>query len=230
MRAIILSGRSDIVIQVKRSARSKRLNLRVSSLDGRITLTAPPKVPERQLQAFIAEREVWLRQNLDKLPAPSAIALGKSLPILGVAHQIARRASHRVTHGDGFVHVPFDKPKPAARLQGYLKALARDHLVGESDKFAARLGIEYARLSLRDTRSRWGSCTQDKALMYSWRLVLAPFEVLSYVAAHEVAHLKFMDHSAQFWNQVGDLYGEYDAPRAWLKAQGASLHRFQFVD
>jgi len=230
MRAIILSGRSDIVIQVKRSARSKRLNLRVSSLDGRITLTAPPKVPERQLQAFIAEREVWLRQNLDKLPAPSAIALGKSLPILGVAHQIARRASHRVTHGDGFVHVPFDKPKPAARLQGYLKALARDHLVGESDKFAARLGIEYARLSLRDTRSRWGSCTQDKALMYSWRLVMAPFEVLSYVAAHEVAHLKFMDHSAQFWNQVGDLYGEYDAPRAWLKAQGASLHRFQFVD
>ena len=230
MRAIILSGRSDIVIQVKRSARSKRLSLRVSSLDGRITLTAPPKVPERQLQAFIAEREVWLRQNLDKLPAQSAIALGKSLPILGVAHQIARRASHRVTHGDGFVHVPFDKPKPAARLQGYLKALARDHLVGESDKFAARLGIEYARLSLRDTRSRWGSCTQDKALMYSWRLVLAPFEVLSYVAAHEVAHLKFMDHSAQFWNQVGDLYGEYDAPRAWLKAQGASLHRFQFVD
>ena len=230
MRVIILSGRSDIVIQVKRSARSKRLNLRVSSLDGRITLTAPPKVPERQLQAFIAEREVWLRQNLDKLPAPSAIALGKSLPILGVAHQIARRASHRVTHGDGFVHVPFDKPKPAARLQGYLKALARDHLVGESDKFAARLGIEYARLSLRDTRSRWGSCTQDKALMYSWRLVMAPFEVLSYVAAHEVAHLKFMDHSAQFWNQVGDLYGEYDAPRAWLKAQGASLHRFQFVD
>ena len=230
MRAIILSGRSDIVIQVKRSARSKRLNLRVSSLDGRITLTAPPKVPERQLQAFIAEREVWLRQNLDKLPAPSAIALGKSLPILGVAHQIARRASHRVTHGDGFVHVPFDKPKPAARLQGYLKALARDHLVEESDKFAARLGIEYARLSLRDTRSRWGSCTQDKALMYSWRLVMAPFEVLSYVAAHEVAHLKFMDHSAQFWNLVGDLYGEYDAPRAWLKAQGASLHRFQFVD
>lgn len=230
MRAIILSGRSDIVIQVKRSAHSKRLSLRVSSLDGRITLTAPPKVPERQLQAFIAEREVWLRQNLDKLPASCAIALGKSLPILGVAHQIARRASHRVTHGDGFVHVPFDKPKPAARLQGYLKALARDHLVGESDKFAARLGIEYARLSLRDTRSRWGSCTQDKALMYSWRLVLAPFEVLSYVAAHEVAHLKFMDHSAQFWNQVGDLYGDYDAPRAWLKAQGASLHRFQFVD
>ena len=230
MRVIILSGRSDIVIQVKRSARSKRLNLRVSSLDGRITLTAPPKVPERQLQAFIAEREVWLRQNLDKLPAQSAIALGKSLPILGVAHQIASGASHRVTHGDGVVQVPFDKPKPAARLQGYLKALARDHLVGESDKFAARLGIEYARLSLRDTRSRWGSCTQDRALMYSWRLVLAPFEVLSYVAAHEVAHLKFMDHSAQFWNQVGDLYGEYDAPRAWLKAQGASLHRFQFVD
>ena len=230
MRVIILSGRSDIVIQVKRSARSKRLNLRVSSLDGRITLTAPPKVPERQLQAFIAEREVWLRQNLDKLPAPSAIALGKSLPILGVAHQIASGASHRVTHGDGVVHVPFDKPKPAVRLQSYLKALARVHLVGEADKFAARLGIEYARLSLRDTRSRWGSCTQDKALMYSWRLVLAPIEVLSYVAAHEVAHLKFMDHSAQFWNQVGDLYGEYDAPRAWLKAQGASLHRFQFVD
>ena len=105
MRVIILSGRSDIVIQVKRSARSKRLSLRVSSLDGRITLTAPPKVPERQLQAFIAERAVWLRQNLDKLPVPSAIALGKSLPILDVEHQIAWGASHRVTHGLSLIHI-----------------------------------------------------------------------------------------------------------------------------
>ena len=230
MRTIILSGRSDIVIQVKRSAGSKRLSLRISSLDGRVTLTAPPKVPERQLQNFIAERAAWLRQNLDNLPAPSTIELDNSLPILGVEHQIVSAASHRVTHRNGVVHVPFGKPKPAARLKGYLKGLARDHLVAQSDKFAALLGINYARLSLRDTRSRWGSCTQDKALMYSWRLVLAPFYVLSYVAAHEVAHLKFMDHSTQFWDQVGDLYGKYEAPRAWLKTHGASLHRFQFVD
>jgi len=90
------------------------------------------------------------------------------------------------------------------------------------------LGRSYARLSLRDTRSRWGSCTSDGGLMYSWRLIMAPPEVLDYVAAHEVAHLAQMNHSPAFWAEVTKIYGDYAAPRNWLRANGSTLHRYKF--
>jgi len=92
------------------------------------------------------------------------------------------------------------------------------------------LGRGYQRLSLRDTRSRWGSCTADAGLMYSWRLIMAPPDVLRYVAAHEVAHLQEMNHSPAFWALVQQLYGDYRTPRGWLRQHGAGLHSYRFVD
>ena len=83
-------------------------------------------------------------------------------------------------------------------------------------------------LTLRDTRSRWGSCSTDGNLMFSWRLILAPRQVLDYVAAHEVAHLVHMDHSSRFWGVVADLCPDYAAPRGWLRREGHGLHRFRF--
>ncbi|MEY3959547.1 MAG: hypothetical protein RIR14_200, partial [Pseudomonadota bacterium] len=81
---------------------------------------------------------------------------------------------------------------------------------------------------LRDTRSRWGSCTAEGALMYSWRLIMAPPPVLRYVAAHEVAHLVEMNHSPQFWAVVDRLYPGWEAQRAWLRSHGSALHGLRF--
>ncbi|MGR3434759.1 MAG: M48 family metallopeptidase, partial [Shimia sp.] len=83
---------------------------------------------------------------------------------------------------------------------------------------------------LRDTRSRWGSCSAAGGLNYSWRLVMAPPEVLDYVAAHEVAHLAQMNHSPRFWAEVAGLMPGYEAPRGWLRRHGADLHRYRFGD
>ena len=99
--------------------------------------------------------------------------------------------------------------------------------IRDSD-YAARLGKGYTRLTLRDTRSRWGSCTSDGGLMFSWRLIMAPPSVLDYVAAHEVAHLAQMNHSPAFWAEVTRIYGDFDPPRQWLRTHGADLHRYQF--
>ena len=124
--------------------------------------------------------------------------------------------------------MPGPPERVSRRLVAYLREVARDRLAGACDDYAARLGRPYSRITMRDTRSRWGSCTSDGALMFSWRLIMTPPEVLDYVAAHEVAHLAHMNHSAHFWDEVTRLYGDYKDPRAWLRQNGQDLHRYKF--
>lgn len=230
MTTIFIPGPPQIAVSVKKSARAKRLSLRVSSLDGRVTLSAPNRVSPRKIEAFVFEKEAWLRQNIIRVPAPIKVQIGSEIPVLGRRVFLAKSSTSRIWHQEDQLFVPENRSNPAARVLGYLKTLARDHLTQKSDFYAGQLGQDYCRLSLRDTRSRWGSCSQDRALMFSWRLVMAPQDVLDYVAAHEVAHLEQMNHSKQFWAVVERLYGDYRPARAWLRDKGAELHRYRFVD
>ncbi|GAB1364540.1 hypothetical protein MASR1M32_37760 [Rhodobacter sp.] len=106
--------------------------------------------------------------------------------------------------------------------------LARDRLALASTRYAAQVGRRYGKLVLRDTRSRWGSCSHDGTLMYSWRLIMAPPSVLEYVAAHEVAHLVEMNHSPDYWAVVEGIFPGWKRQRAWLHDQGGGLHRYRF--
>lgn len=126
--------------------------------------------------------------------------------------------------------LPQGEDRIGARLQAFLKATARDALATSADNHAARLGRTYGRLTLRDTRGRWGSCTSRGDLMFSWRLIMAPDPVLDYVAAHEVAHLVQMNHSPEFWAVVERLYPDHAAARDWLRANGSALHAFRFTE
>ncbi|MGR3321406.1 MAG: M48 family metallopeptidase [Pseudooceanicola sp.] len=224
----VLPGNPPVELHLKRSARARRISLRVSGLDGKVTLTLPKGVSEREGLAFARDRAGWLRGHLDRQVPQVAVGLGADLPVEGVMRRV-RGGPGRGVRAEGEALIVTGAPDTAARrLEGWLKALARERLAAASDGYAAALGRRYARLTLRDTRSRWGSCTADHGLMYSWRLILAPPEVLRYVAAHEVAHLAEMNHSAAFWAQVTRLYGDYDAPRRWLHENGAELHRYRF--
>ena len=126
--------------------------------------------------------------------------------------------------------VPGDPAQLGRRVAAFLKTRARDRLAAASDHYAARLGRPYASLALRDTRSRWGSCTHDGRLMFSWRLAMAPPEVLDYVAAHEVAHLEHMDHSPDFWAATARLLPDYARHRGWLRTHGHELLAWRFQD
>jgi predicted metal-dependent hydrolase len=142
-----------------------------------------------------------------------------------------RQGGGRAVRLQGAVlEVPGAVDAMAGRLRGWLRAQARDRLAEASDRYAQKLGRRYDRITLRDTRSRWGSCTHDGGLMYSWRLIMAPPEVLDYVAAHEVAHLAEMNHSPAFWAVVERLYGDWRAPRRWLHQDGKRLHLYRFED
>ena len=222
-----LPGRPALLVHWRRSPRARRLSLRVSRLDGKITLTMPLLVSPHQADAFLIEREAWLRRALAGLPTAASVAPGCLLPVEGQWLEITPGAV-RLTRIEGQRLLVPQRGAPGRLVRAFLQMRARDRLAARVDHFADRLGKRSGKLTLRDTRSRWGSCNAAGDLMFSWRLIMAPPEVLDYVAAHEVAHLVEMNHSAAFWAQVARLMPGYAAPRKWLRDEGGSLHRFRF--
>ncbi len=224
-----LEGNPPIEVTLRRSGRAKRLSLRISRLDGRVTLTMPVHAPAREGVAFLEARESWLRGHLGQIAPAAPVQIGGTVLYQGQPVRISQDSDARPALGEeGIVLRAADKVGP--RVRALLKGRARDHLAQASDAFSAQLGRRYTRLTLRDTRSRWGSCSSQGALMYSWRLIMAPPEVLRYVAAHEVAHLVEMNHAPAFWAVVARLMPDYQAHRDWLRANGDQLHRVDFGD
>src|SRR5262249_34965314 len=114
----------------------------------------------------------------------------------------------------------------ARRLRDFLAREARRELVAASRRYAESLDVSIRSVSLRDTASRWGSCSQSGALSFSWRLILAPAFVLDYLAAHEVVHRVELNHSKRFWRRVEEVFPEWRRAEAWLRAHGTSLYRY----
>ena len=226
----LLPGSPPVEIVLKRSARARRFSLRVSRLDGRVTLSLPARAREAEAMAFARAQEGWIRETLADMPQRAGVGIGTLVPVEGRLLRLVAGAGRGVrVEGDSLL-VPGDPAQAGVRAGAFLKALARERLVASSDRYAALIGRRVARVSLRDTRSRWGSCAQDGALMYSWRLVMAPPSVLDYVAAHEVAHMLEMNHSDRFWAVVERLYPGWQAQRKWLHAEGQALHQYRFGD
>jgi predicted metal-dependent hydrolase len=184
----VLPGHPPIEITLRRNARARRFSLRVAPGDGRVTLTLPPRAREAEALAFARAQEGWLRAALARLPQPRAVSPLSRLPVEGRDMTVVTGPGRALRIDGDTLVVPGDPAQAGARVQGYLKALARTRLVAACDLHAATLGRPYTRITLRDARSRWGSCTAAGALMFNWRLAMAPPDVLDYVAAHEVAH------------------------------------------
>jgi len=227
---MILAGDPPIEIALKRSVRARRLSLRVSRLDGRVTLSLPKSVPIDEALAFAQEKEHWVRKHLAQQPAAEKVQIGGQLLFEGRLLTIVSASTRRVRVEKETLIVPDQPLRTAVQVKAFLNLAARDRLKAASDQYSSAVGRSYARLTLRDTRSRWGSCTAEGNLMYSWRLVMAPIEVLRYVAAHEVAHLKELNHSPAYWDVVEKIYPGYLAPRNWLRKNGGLLHQYSFTD
>lgn len=222
-----LNGNPPIEVSLRRSARAKRLSLRVSRLDGRVTLTLPKNARAQEGIAFLESKHAWLRSHLDQLAPIQPVAIGKQIMLRGQMTPIVQGTGKRVAIRDSCIEVP--GPQDAGlKIKAQLRQMARNALAEASDRYAGQLGQSYSRLSIRDTRSRWGSCSSRGVLMYSWRLIMAPPSVLDYVAAHEVAHLVEMNHSDAFWAVVAGICPGYEADRHWLRTHGDTLHRIAF--
>lgn len=204
--------------------------LRVTGLaSGGPVLTMPVAAPLSLARAFLNDHEDWLRRQLATRPRVM-IADGTPLPFgdatLTVRHDPAAR---RARHAGGELWVPGRAEDLAPRVAIFLREAAREACARATDHYCTALGRPARRLTLRDPRGRWGSCTARGDLMFSWRLVLAPRAVLEYVVAHEVAHLAELNHSPRFWAVVARLRPDYAGARDWLKRDGARLHDYDFT-
>jgi predicted metal-dependent hydrolase len=225
-----LHGDPDVTLTLRRSRAARRFSLRVSQLDGRVTLTLPERASEAEAMAFAAGQGPWLRRAVARAWPADLVGMGTVLPFEGRMVTVAAGPVRAARIEGDLLLIPDDPGRAGMRTQAYLKLSARSRLQAASDRYAAALGRPYRNVTLRDTRSRWGSCTADGALMYSWRLIMAPPDVLDYVAAHEVAHLAEMNHSPDFWAVVARLMPDYSQQRRWIKTQGHLLHRYRFGD
>ncbi|MFI0395120.1 M48 family metallopeptidase [Paracoccus jiaweipingae] len=222
---IALDG--GIRVRLRRVARARRMVLRVSRSDGAVTLSLPARATLAQARAFLDSRADWLARTVAAMPGPALVAHGAQLPVAGQVLTVTPAPVRLVGVQGAALLVPASRPA-GPLVQAWLKHRAHDRLCQACDGFALRLGRRVTAISLRDTRSRWGSCTHDGRLMFSWRLAMAPPPVLDYVAAHEVAHLAHMDHSPAFWSQVETLMPGHAPHRAWLRRHGADLLRWRF--
>lgn len=221
-------GDPPIPVTLKMSARARRFSLRISNVDGTVSLTMPKRAAKRDALAFAQDHEGWMRKHLGKRPDVIVPVFGGSIMLDGIDAPITIGSGRQVRFEAGVLYVPGSDAQVPAKLRAFYKTLARDRLAEASERYAALVGRSFSRITLRDTRSRWGSCTSDGNLMYSWRLIMAPRAVQEYVAAHEVCHLVEMNHSDAYWRQVAAVYPDYKAQRGWLRKNGAQLHRYQF--
>ena len=212
-----------------RNARARRASLRVDPANRRIVLTAPLRMARGTAVGFAEAQAGWIAARLDRLPERRPFVDGAEVPLFGVPHRVRHHPGARGTVWceNGEIHVAGRAEHLPRRLKDWLTAELRERLVPLVHAKAARAERAVRRITVRDTRSRWGSCGPDAALSFSWRLVFAPPEVLDYLAAHEAAHLVHLNHGPRFWALARTLCdGPIEGPQAWLKKNCETLLQY----
>ncbi len=222
-----LAGRC-VPVRLRTNSRARRLILRVDGTTGGAVVTLPPFTSQAEALDLVRREQAWLLRRLERAPTFIPFADGVRVPLLGVDHTIRHLPERRgvVWLEDGFIMVAGQPAHLARRVDDWFRRQARERIQPMAQELAARLGERVGRVTVRDTRSRWGSCAANGNLSFSWRLVMAPAFVFDYVVAHEVAHLVERNHGPRFWARVADLVPEVERARAWLNHHGEELHRY----
>ncbi|MGE3781443.1 MAG: M48 family metallopeptidase [Alphaproteobacteria bacterium] len=213
-------------VAIRVNPRARRLLLRMDAATRRFDLVLPQGLPAETALKFLEAQRGWIAARLDALPAAVPFAEGAVVPVFGVPHPIRREddpAAPLVAIVNGEIRVRGGPEPVARRVRDHLVRLAARELARRARLHATTIGVKVTRITVRDTKSRWGSCSVAGSLSFSWRLVMAPEPVLDYVVAHEVAHLVEMNHGPRFWKLVRAMVDDPAAQRAWLKRHRAEL-------
>ena len=224
-----IGGRS-VPVRLRRNDRARRLILRAdpnfASNEAAFVVTLPEGTGVKEALEWASLQGRWIEQQLNKFPDRVPFADGTVLPLRGVDHVIRHRPNARrgVWVTDKTICVSGLREHLARRVTDWLKKEARMRILQCARAKALELELDFGRVAIRDTKTRWGSCSSNGNLNFSWRLILTPDFVFDYVVAHEVAHLREHNHSSEFWCVVRGLTSEPERARAWLQSFGADLH------
>jgi predicted metal-dependent hydrolase len=227
-------GDRTLILRVVESARASRLTLRIDTGGRALKITVPPGMPSREVESFLARHQGWLETKLAKYPDKPKLRPGVKLPVRGVNHLIlheqAKRGSvEQAQDEDGpYLLVHGERSHLPRRLSDFLKKQAKMDIEPMALELAKKTGKKVKSIKFKDTKSRWGSCSSDGNLSFSWRIMMAPRLVIFYLVAHEVAHLTEMNHGPKFWKLCEELCPETDKAKAWLKRNGPALQSIEF--
>ena len=234
-RTVEVLGRA-LPLSIRENHRATRITLRIEPGGRALKMTVPYGIRRQDVDDFLSRHEGWLRERIARLDAAtsSALADGGSISVRGVRHRIEHSGKVRgvtesvLIDGEAVLRVSGLPEQIARRIMAFLKAEARKDLAARVKVHTTAIGRPAKSITLKDTRSRWGSCTHDGALSFSWRIVMAPPDILDYLAAHEVAHLKEMNHGPAFWALCEKLCPGTESAKRWLKQHGSALHAVDF--
>lgn len=213
---------------LRRDARARRLRLRVDPVTGQAVVTVPPRTTKAEALRFFAQHQDWLTARQMRLGDARPFVPGAVFDLFGTPttlhHDVAHRGRPR--WAEGRLIVGGQRTFFRRRVLDFIRDESARRFREDALVYAEKLGVRVASLAVRDTVSRWGSCTASGRISLSWRLAFAPPAVARYVIAHEVAHLREMNHSRAFWRLLGELVGDPRAEKRWLAHDGPGLMRF----
>lgn len=218
-------------VKLRRDKRAKRMALRLDPANRCVHFVLPSRASSVKAQAFIDSHRQWVMDRIEELPKFTALEHGAIVPILGrdveivVVHSDKRKSTH-IELQDRVLYVETNLEDYEPRIKRFLKKVAREYLTDILEEKTKRLDKKVEKIQIRDTKSRWGSCSHEGHISLSWRLIFAPVEAMDYVVAHEAAHLVYMDHSKKFWTLCEDLSLSYKEGKSWMREQGYTLHSF----
>ena len=219
----------SVEVSTRFSPRAKKISIKITGHNG-VELIVPRHVSEKQAMNFLYSKQDWIITKSKEIGIKTRTRFedGAKVPIRGEVYTIEYSGTIRGKtrlEGDRLI-VCGEKGVIAGRVRSFLQDLAKKEISARAEIESNKLGVDYSRITVRDTNSRWGSCSRKKNLSFSWRLIMAPRDVLEYVVAHEVAHLIEMNHSKNFWQLVESIFPAHQSSRKWLKDNGVMLHTY----
>jgi hypothetical protein len=195
-----------------------------------VKLTIPFNLELMEAKRFVDNQILWLDDKLKNIGPFHPLVDGMMLPIGGKERKLSTEKDIILDFYLDADTIKFPKNNKPIELQvkNFFKTRAKSFFSESCKIYSEKLDTSYQVLNIKDPKTRWGSCSSDGNLMFSWRLMMAPHQVSDYVAAHEVAHLIHLNHSTEFWNTVKKICPNYEEHRKWLRKNGKGLHNFVF--
>ena len=214
----------DKNIIIRRSLRYKNLRLKIAP-SGQVLLNLPFFCSKTQAYSFLEKHHDWIIEHQQKQAQRLVFSTDMKLSLLGQdlqIHHIPNERGHTHIHKDRLL-VFGDEHFIHRRVQDFIKKQTALYIDEKARELATRLGVKINKITMKDTTSRWGSCSGKNNLNFCWRLGLAPLYVLDYIIAHEVAHLREMNHGPQFWKIVSEIDDNRASAEIWLRRNGHTL-------